>query len=96
MATADTGASSVKGATERHTTAVTPEAAISAGARNQNPSKSPTEPVAAKANHMVSSLSECPALEANMSGTTQRWPILHLGAAVVMATFNLIDVRRVQ
>jgi hypothetical protein len=55
MATADAGLSSVKGATERHTTAVIPEAAISAGARNQNPSKSPTEPAAAKANNMVSS-----------------------------------------
>jgi hypothetical protein len=49
MATADAGPSSVKGATERHTTAVIPEAATSAGARNQNPSRSPTELVAAEA-----------------------------------------------
>lgn len=35
VATADAGPSSVKGAIERHTIAVTPEAGTSAGARNQ-------------------------------------------------------------
>jgi hypothetical protein len=60
MAIADAGPSPVKGATERHMTAVTPEAAISAGARNQNPSKSPIEPPATKINNMASvSLSPC-------------------------------------
>src|SRR4029077_17258980 len=55
MATADAGPSSVKGAPERHTTAVIPEAVTSAGTRNQNPSRSPTELVAAKAHNIASS-----------------------------------------
>jgi hypothetical protein len=42
----------MKDATERHTTAVTAEPATSAGARNRHPSKSPTKPVAAKANNI--------------------------------------------
>jgi len=53
MPTADAGSRSVKGATEKQTTAVTAEAAISAGTRNQNPSKSPTEPVDAKAQNIT-------------------------------------------
>ena len=38
----------------RHTTAVTPEAATTAGTRNHNPNRNPSEPIAAQANNMVS------------------------------------------
>lgn len=66
MPAVDTGLSSANGAVNRHKATVATEAAISAGTRSHNPSKSPVEP-AAKANNMIP-LPQFLSLEANTSG----------------------------
>src|SRR4029077_389811 len=91
MATADAGPSSVKGATERHTTAVIPEAATSAGARNQNPSRSPTELVAAKAHNIASSP---PTLSPRGPGASTRHRTLGLRGWLAHDQSHFTDARK--